>query len=105
MARLLVLFSMAFATLFLAGGEPARAQTMDWPARYSTAQDTTDAVETSPVRQVKLAIRQASDRTGVDYRYLLAKAQIESGLNAQAKARNSSATGLFQFIERTARQS
>lgn len=93
MARLFALFGMALATLLLTGGASAHAQSMELTARYST--------EFSREHQVKLAIRQASDRTGVDYHYLLAKAQIESGLNPQAKARNSSATGLFQFIERT----
>jgi len=47
------------------------------------------------------AIRKASDRTGVDYDYLLATAQIESGLNPRARAKTSSARGLYQFIEST----
>lgn len=47
------------------------------------------------------AIWQASEQTGVDYQYLVAQAQIESGLDPDAKAPTSSATGLFQFIEST----
>ncbi len=47
------------------------------------------------------AIHQAASRTGVDFSYLLGQARIESGFNPNARARTSSATGLFQFIEQT----
>jgi Transglycosylase SLT domain len=47
------------------------------------------------------AIRQASQATGTSFNYLLATAQVESGLNPQAGAATSSARGLFQFIETT----
>lgn len=47
------------------------------------------------------AVKQASDKTGVDFSYLLSQAKQESGLNASAKASTSSATGLFQFIDQT----
>ena len=47
------------------------------------------------------AIRQASAATGTSFNYLLATAQVESGLNPQAGASTSSARGLFQFIEQT----
>lgn len=47
------------------------------------------------------AIQQASTRTGVDFSYLLNQAKAESSLNPTAKARTSSATGLYQFIEST----
>jgi Transglycosylase SLT domain len=47
------------------------------------------------------AIRQASQATGTSFNYLLATAQVESGLNPQAGASTSSARGLFQFIETT----
>lgn len=47
------------------------------------------------------AIRQASQATGTSFSYLLATAQVESGLNPQAGAATSSARGLFQFIEQT----
>lgn len=46
-------------------------------------------------------IRQASATTQVDFGLLVAEAQQESGLNPDAKAPNSSATGLFQFIDST----
>jgi Transglycosylase SLT domain len=47
------------------------------------------------------AIQQASQATGTSFNYLLATAQVESGLNPQAGASTSSARGLFQFIETT----
>lgn len=47
------------------------------------------------------AIRQAAGTTGANFQYLLATAQIESGLNPSRKASTSSATGLFQFIDQT----
>ncbi|MFN3944664.1 MAG: transglycosylase SLT domain-containing protein [Allosphingosinicella sp.] len=51
--------------------------------------------------RVRGAIQLASARTGVDFTYLFNQARIESGLNPNAKAPTSSATGLFQFIEQT----
>ena len=47
------------------------------------------------------AIQNASVKTGVDFSYLLKQADVESSFNATAKAKGSSATGLFQFIEST----
>jgi hypothetical protein len=47
------------------------------------------------------AIHQASQATGTSFNYLLATAQVESGLNPHAGASTSSARGLFQFIETT----
>ena len=47
------------------------------------------------------ALQYASRRTGVDLDYLKTTAKRESNLDPQAKAPTSSATGLFQFIERT----
>ena len=46
-------------------------------------------------------IRQASAAAQVDFGLLVAEAQQESGFQADAKAPNSSATGLFQFIDST----
>lgn len=51
--------------------------------------------------RVTRAIAQASRRTGVDFGYLLGQAQIESSMNPTARARTSSATGLYQFIEQS----
>lgn len=50
---------------------------------------------------VRTAIARASEKTGVDFDYLLAQARLESGLDPDAKARTSSATGLYQFIDST----
>jgi hypothetical protein len=50
---------------------------------------------------VEAAIRRASRATGVDFDFLMKTARRESALNPAAKARTSSAAGLFQFIEQT----
>ena len=47
------------------------------------------------------AIRNAARQTGADFQYLLATAQVESGLNPTASVSSSSAKGLFQFIDQT----
>jgi hypothetical protein len=47
------------------------------------------------------AIRQAASATGTSFDYLVATAQVESGLNPHADAATTSARGLFQFIEQT----
>jgi hypothetical protein len=47
------------------------------------------------------AIQKAAQATGTGFGYLLATAQIESGFRTDIKAKTSSATGLFQFIEQT----
>jgi hypothetical protein len=49
--------------------------------------------------RVQSAIQLASSRTGVDFDYLMGQAKIESGFDANARARTSSAAGLYQFIE------
>ena len=51
--------------------------------------------------RIQSAIALASSRTGIDFKYLLGQAKIESGLNASARARTSSATGLYQFIDQS----
>src|SRR4051812_17637938 len=50
---------------------------------------------------VVTAIRDASARSGMPFNVMLASAQMESGLNPNAQASTSSATGLFQFIDQT----
>src|SRR5919112_239201 len=57
--------------------------------------------DTAPANTVVDAIRQGAERTGTGFDYLLATAQRESALDPGARARSSSATGLFQFIEQT----
>lgn len=50
---------------------------------------------------VEAAIRRASSATGVDADFLVRTARRESAMNPSARARTSSAAGLFQFIEQT----
>ncbi len=50
---------------------------------------------------VEAAIRRASSATGVDFDFLMKTARRESAMNPSARARSSSAAGLFQFIEQT----
>jgi hypothetical protein len=50
---------------------------------------------------VVAAIAAAAQATGERFDFLLANARLESGLDPAARARNSSAAGLFQFIDRT----
>jgi len=52
-------------------------------------------------QNVVQAIKTASDKTGVSFSYLMHKAAAESSFNPTVKAKTSSATGLFQFIEST----
>ena len=47
------------------------------------------------------AIHKASIKTGVDFSYLMQQAAAESSFDAKAKASTSSASGLYQFIEKT----
>jgi hypothetical protein len=47
------------------------------------------------------AVRQAAAATGVDFDQLLETACRESGLDQNARAKTSSAAGLFQFVEGT----
>ncbi|MDX5331367.1 MAG: lytic transglycosylase domain-containing protein [Caulobacteraceae bacterium] len=50
---------------------------------------------------VESAIQRASSATGVDFTFLMGTAHRESGYNPKAKAKTSSAAGLFQFVEQT----
>ena len=52
-------------------------------------------------QNVASALTSASNRSGVDFGYLLQTAIRESSLNPQARAGTSSAVGLFQFLEGT----
>jgi hypothetical protein len=77
----------------------ARQQAGTPPAAASSP-----ARQTAPVRPraaVEQAIASAAQRTSVDFNFLIAQAQVESAMNPSARARTSSATGLFQFIDST----
>lgn len=60
-----------------------------------------DALIQKAPRHVLSAIQKASAKTGVDFAYLVEKAGTESAFDPKAKAKTSTATGLFQFIEKT----
>ena len=61
------------------------------------------SVASAPPSQagVEAAIGRAAQATGTDFDYLLAQARLESGLDPAARARTSSAAGLYQFIDAT----
>ena len=61
-------------------------------ANINASQSTTSVVA---------AVKTAAASTGADFDYLLETAVRESSLNPSAKAKTSSASGLFQFIEQT----
>ena len=67
---------------------------VDFAARVSGT--TTDIAS-----RVTGAIRDAARATGAGFEYLLNTAVRESNLNPNAKSPNSSATGLFQFLDQT----
>ncbi|HUZ14167.1 MAG TPA: transglycosylase SLT domain-containing protein [Caulobacteraceae bacterium] len=50
---------------------------------------------------VEAAIQRASSATGVDFGFLMGAARRESGYDPTARAKTSSAAGLFQFIDQT----
>ncbi|AWW73534.1 hypothetical protein CD351_03720 [Erythrobacter sp. KY5] len=76
------------------------AQPRQGATRQIAAQVTFDA--SVPVRpSVEEAIANAAQATSVDFDFLVAQAQVESAMNPTARARTSSATGLYQFIEST----
>lgn len=60
-----------------------------------------DAAGTRSNENVRQAIAQAARSTGVDFGFLLAQAKVESGLDPQAHAKTSTASGLYQFINST----
>jgi hypothetical protein len=67
------------------------------PSALSPAETTPTSVEPA----ISTALRKASLESGSPFELLMASAEMESGLRADAKASASSATGLFQFTEQT----
>ncbi|MGI9295943.1 MAG: transglycosylase SLT domain-containing protein [Pseudomonadales bacterium] len=47
------------------------------------------------------SIKNAAEKTNISANYLLALARQESGCNSKAKSRNTTAAGMFQFVEQT----
>jgi hypothetical protein len=56
---------------------------------------------TTSAGSIRAAIQAAARKTGVDFNYLLGQAQVESGMRPDARARTSSASGLYQFIDQS----
>ncbi len=61
----------------------------------------TEIASLSAPQKVATALQRASDATGAGFDFLKAMAARESSFDADAKAKTSSAAGLFQFIEQT----
>lgn len=59
------------------------------------------ALTSKAPQSVVQAIGKASEKTGVNFAYMVQQAAAESSFNPNAKAKTSSATGLYQFIEST----
>ncbi len=58
--------------------------------------------DATPIQaRVQRAIAEASNRTGIDFDYLFSQARLESNFNPSARARTSSASGLYQFTKQT----
>lgn len=52
-------------------------------------------------KSVVCAIHDASRKSGTDFSYLMKQAAVESSFDPNAKAKGSTATGLYQFIQST----
>lgn len=59
------------------------------------------ALDTSSRAAVSQSILAASSATGVGFDYLMRTAMRESSMDPQAKAKTSSASGLYQFVDQT----
>jgi hypothetical protein len=68
------------------------------PLTSTTGIGTTGSTATGSIQS---AIAFASQKTGVDFHYLMGQAQLESGMRANAHSGASSASGLYQFIEQS----
>ncbi len=72
-------------------------------------QSLTKGIQNNPLAQISArapahvlsAIEGASAKTGVNFAYMVQQASAESSFNPDAKAKTSSATGLYQFIKST----
>jgi hypothetical protein len=60
-----------------------------------------DKYQSIAPKSVIQAVASAARKTGVDFRFLMEKARAESSFNPAAKAKTSTASGLYQFIEST----
>jgi hypothetical protein len=69
--------------------------------RQSASPMAVTSATASAVPQITGAIRQAAQKSGISFEYLMTTAKIESNMNPSAQAPTSSAKGLYQFIEQT----
>ncbi len=60
-----------------------------------------DSLSTVTPNKISIALKRASEATGAGVDFLKLVAERESSLNPAAKAKTSSAAGLFQFIDQT----
>jgi len=68
---------------------------------HSVNSDIIQQYQSRAGQDVFQAIEKASHKTGVDFAYLLDQASAESNFNPSVKAKTSSATGLYQFLDQT----
>lgn len=74
----------------------------DWTTPTPTPRPTAKTATANPIAdRIEAAFDTASASTGTSFDYLVKTAQRESAMNPTAKAKTSSATGLFQFVEST----
>ena len=50
---------------------------------------------------IRNAIANASQKTGIDFNYLMGQAKLESGMRSNAHSGTSSASGLYQFVDQS----
>lgn len=63
--------------------------------------NTLEAFGVQAPQNILKAIHRASAKTGVNFAYMVKQAAVESSFNPNAKAKTSSATGLYQFLSST----
>src|SRR4051794_40209332 len=92
--------SLAVGVLVAASAGEARAQCAAEPYAAKLLTDT-PAGQAGVPRWLAETVIRAAEATGADPAYMLALADKESTFVHQAKAKTSSAVGLFQFLEGT----
>ncbi|MBI1300281.1 MAG: transglycosylase SLT domain-containing protein [Alphaproteobacteria bacterium] len=70
-------------------------------ATHSLEINALESLTAKAPKHVVNAIHGASQKSGVDFAYLVQQAKAESSFNPTIKAKTSSATGLYQFIDST----
>src|SRR3954464_12661132 len=93
--------SLAVGFLVAASAGEARAQCATEPYTAKLLTDALPAGQAGVPRWLAETVIRAAEVTGADPAYMLALADKESTFDYQAKAKTSSAAGLFQFLEGT----